>query len=119
MDSPLEVVVENVIHFLAFHEVIISATDGMDNVVAAAPANPGQNSAKPQAESTSKAHAASSETSGRGWRRYYQGGSGHGLTPHFVREHPAFKRNKLTLLSMGIAVVLVCISGSFQQPLSE
>lgn len=29
------------------------------------------------------------------------------LTPHHVREHPAFKRNKLTLLSMGIAVVLV------------
>ncbi len=32
---------------------------------------------------------------------------GHGLTPHFIREHPAFKRNKLTLLTMGIAVVLV------------
>ena len=31
----------------------------------------------------------------------------HGLTPHHVREHPGFKRNKLTLLSMGIAVVLV------------
>ncbi|KAK9867672.1 hypothetical protein WJX84_005528 [Apatococcus fuscideae] len=32
---------------------------------------------------------------------------GYGLTPHHIREHPGFKRNKTTLLSMGIAVVLV------------
>ena len=32
------------------------------------------------------------------------------LTPHYVQEHPGFKRNKLTLLSMGIAVVLVGLS---------
>ncbi|KAK9836516.1 hypothetical protein WJX74_002103 [Apatococcus lobatus] len=38
----------------------------------------------------------------RGWPLSFNG-----LTPHHVKEHPGFKRNKLTLLSMGIAVVLV------------
>ena len=35
------------------------------------------------------------------------------LTPTHIREHPGFKRNKLTLLSMGIAVVLVRGCGLF------
>ncbi len=46
---------------------------------------------------------------GHGWGRSQHGSPGHGLTPHHIREHPGFKRNKLTLLSMGIAVVLVCM----------
>ncbi|KAK9867673.1 hypothetical protein WJX84_005528 [Apatococcus fuscideae] len=41
---------------------------------------------------------------------------GYGLTPHHIREHPGFKRNKTTLLSMGIAVVLVVTFLGFLTP---
>ena len=40
----------------------------------------------------------------------HQAGIAHDLTPHHIRQHPGWQRNKLTLLSMGIAVVLVSLA---------